>query len=228
MKHKRIKELGLEDEIKEAYFKQKLNYRQISDKFNLGYTEVYRFLRDDKLRNYNDENLEAIAMTDEFSPLSVITHYFQSVHHASKELAFTGMLAQMYREEVASIIDEQGLTALTKGDNYDTLLQWNRNAQKLNKLVEMAPKQLEGYINLFAQVLDVQKEVSYVKIVTDLLRKEDPVLYRKLQRALDADPEAKRVLDSLTREDVLMYWDSDIGKVMREETPMLDAEPIEG
>jgi len=228
MKHKRIKELGLGDKIKDAHFKQKLNYRQIADKFDLGYTEVYRFIRDDKLRNYNDENLEAIAMTDEFSPLSVITHYFQSVHHASKELAFTGMLAQMYREEVASIIDEQGLTALTKGDNYDTLQQWNRNAQKLNKLVEMAPKQLEGYINLFAQVLDVQKEVSYVKIVTDLLRKEDPALYRKLQRALDADPAAKRVLDSLTREDVLMYWDSDIGKVMREETPMLDAEPIEG
>jgi len=228
MKHKRIKELNLTEKIKDDLYVKGLNYQQIAEKYDLNYMEVYRFLRDDKLRNYTDEKLEAIAATDEFNPLSVITHYFQSVQHASKELAFTGMLAEMYREQIAKKIDKEGLNALTKGDNYDILQQWNRNAQKLNKLIELAPKQLEGYINLFSQVLDVQKEVSYVKIVTELLRKEDPALYRKLQKALDADPAAKQVLNSLTREDVLMYWDSEVGRVVREESPMLDAEPIEG
>jgi len=222
MRYTKIKERGLEKKIKDAFYKDKLSKTQIAKKYDLNYVEVYYYLREDKIRNYDDENLEAISMSDEVSPLSAITHYFQSVHQASKELAFTGILAQMYREEIAKIVDEEGLSALSLGSNNEIMRLWHKNAQKLNKLVELAPKQLEGYINLFAQVLDVQREVSYVKIVTDLLRKDDPVLYHKLQRALNADPVAKKVLDSLTREDIITYWDSEVGSVVREKVPVLE------
>lgn len=217
MKHKAIKERGLEQEVKDLFYKKNWTYQAIADKLDLSYAAVYRYIRDANFKNYSDEKLEAIAMTDEFTPMNVIQNFFQSVHHASKELAFTAILNQMYREELARVISEEGIEALTKGDNYNILSQWYQNSRKLDKLIEGAQKQLEGYINLFSQVLDVQREVSYVKIVTDLLRKEDPELYRKLQRALDADPESKRVLEALSREDVIYYWDGEVGKVKQKE-----------
>jgi len=50
-----------------------------------------------------------------------------------------------------------------------------------------------------------------------LLKREDPELYRKLQKAMDADPEAKRVLEALSREDVVHYWDSETGSVRQQD-----------
>lgn len=190
-----------------------LSISQVAEKHGLSYSDVQVFLRDNKLRVYNDEKLEAIAMSEEFNPLGVIQHYFQSVHHASKELAFTGIVGQKLREEIARILSEEGIDGLTS--NSKMVTQWYNNANKLNRLVELAPKLLTSYIDLFSQVLDVQREVSYVKLITDILRREDPVLYKKIQKALDADPAAKRVLESLSREDVLTYWDSDTGQVVR-------------
>jgi hypothetical protein len=213
MKHFEIKKINAEEEIKDLYYNQGWSYSALAKKYGLSYHHIYRFLRDDKIKNYNDDKLEAIAMSDEFNPLSVVQNFFQAVHHSSKELAFTGIINQMLREKIAEIINEQGVENLTKGDNYGILKQWYNNSNKMDKLVANAQKMLEGYINLFSQVLDVQREVSYVKVVTDLLKKEDPELYRKLQRAMDADPEAKRVLEALSREDVVHYWDSDSGSI---------------
>lgn len=214
MRHKEIIEKGLQTQIKEMFYLKGYNQKQIAENLDLPYTQVYRFLRDDKLKNFNDEKLEAIAMSDDFNPLNVISYYFQSVHHSAKELAFTGVVSEMLRERIAKIISDEGVEALRRGDNAGLLDQWYQNAQKMASLVSGAQKHLEGYIGLFSQVLDVQREVSYVKVVTDILRKEDPALYKKIQRALDADPEAKRVLESLSSEDVLHYWDADSGKVM--------------
>lgn len=208
---------GIGDEIKELYYKEKWSQRAIARHFDLSYSSVYRFLREDKFMEYNDEKIEALAVTDDFDPLSVITNYFGAVHAAQKELGFTAILNGMLREEIAEVISRQGVTALSKGDNADTLNLWYNNSKKLDRLIENAQKLLEGYINLFSQVLDVQREVSYVKVVTDLLKKEDPILYRKLQMALDADPEAKKVLDSLSRENVILYWDSDLGGITSRE-----------
>jgi len=217
MRHKEIKERGVEEEIKDLFYNQGWSYKNIAEKLGITYNHVFRFLRDDKLKNFDDDKLEAIAMSEEFNPLSVVQNYFQAVHHSSKELAFTAVLNQMLRERIAEIIDEQGIEGITRGDNYEILRNWQNNSAKMDKLIQNAQKLLEGYINLFSQVLDVQREVSYVKVVTDLLRREDPELYRKLQRAMDADPEAKRVLEALSREDVVHYWDAETGSVRREE-----------
>jgi hypothetical protein len=212
-RHTEIIERGIAQDIKNFYYKEKWSYRAIAKYYDLPYSAIYRFLRDDKFLKYDDNKIEALAMSEEFDPLSVITNYFGAVHAAQKELGFTAILNSMLREEIANIISRQGVTALGKGENAGTLNLWYNNSKKLDKLIENAQKLLEGYINLFSQVLDVQREVSYVKVVTDLLKKEDPVLYKKLQSALDADPEAKRVLDSLSRENVVLYWDSDLGAV---------------
>ena len=212
-----IVERGIGDKIKELYYKDKWSYRAIAKHFDISYSSVYRFLREDKFMEYNDDKIEALAVTDDYDPLSVITNYFSAVHAAQKEMGFTAVLNSMLREEIAEIVSRQGVTALSKGENSETLNLWYANSKKLDKLIENSQKLLESYINLFSQVLDVQREVSYVKVVTDLLKKEDPVLYRKLQMALDADPEAKKVLDSLSRENVIMYWDSEIGGVASRE-----------
>lgn len=209
IKHKNIVSNNLESEVKELFYVKNLTHREIAEKLNLSRNEVYRFLRDDKLKHFSDEKLEAIAMSDDFTPLNVVSYFFQSVHHAYKELAFTGMLSELIRTKIAKIVDEEGIEGLYRGENFALTRQWMEVSQKLAKLTEGAQKHMDGYINLFAQVLDVQREVSYVKIVTDILRKEDPELYRKLQKALDADPAAKRVLESLSRQDVLFYWDGD-------------------
>lgn len=208
-----IVERGIGKEIKDLYYKEKWSYRAIAEHFDLSYSAVYRFLREEKFLQYNDEKIEALAMSEDFDPLSVITNYFGAVHAAQKELGFTAVLNGMLREEIANIVSRQGVLALSKGENAETLNLWYNNSKKLDRLIENAQKLLEGYINLFSQVLDVQREVSYVKVVTDLLKREDPVLYRKLQLALDADPEAKRVLDALSRDNVILYWDSELGGV---------------
>lgn len=217
MKHAEIKKLNAENDIKDLYYNQGWTYSAIAKKHGLSYQQIYRFLRDDKIRNFDDDKLEAIAMTEDVGPLSVVQNFFQSVHHSSKELAFTAIVNQMLREKLAEVIDEEGVENLTRGDNYELLKQWYNNSDKMNKLVINSQKLLEGYINLFSQVLDVQREVSYVKIVTDLLKREDPELYRKLQKAMDADPEAKRVLEALSREDVVHYWDSETGSVRQQD-----------
>ncbi len=208
-----IVQRGIGSDIKDLYYKQKWSYRAIAEHFGLTYSAVYRYLREEKFLQYNDDKIEALAMSEDFDPLSVITNYFGAVHAAQKELGFTAVLNGMLREEVANIVSRQGVTSLGKGENADTLNLWYQNSKKLDKLIDNAQKLLEGYINLFSQVLDVQREVSYVKVVTDLLKREDPVLYRKLQLALDADPEAKRVLDALSRDNVILYWDSELGGV---------------
>jgi transcriptional regulator with XRE-family HTH domain len=208
-----IIERGIGNEIKDYFYKKKWSYRAIAEKFSISYSSVYRFLREDKFLEYNDEKIEALAVSEDYDPLSVITNYFSAVHAANKEMSFTAVLNSMLREEVAKIISRQGITALTKGDNYETLNLWYANSKKLDKLIEHAQKLLETYINLFSQVLDVQREVSYVKVVTDILKSEDPVLYKKLQIALERDHEAKRVLDSLSSENVILYWDSELGAV---------------
>jgi hypothetical protein len=208
-----IVERGIGKDIKDLYYKEKWSYRAIAQHFELSYSAVYRFLREEKFLQYNDEKIEALAMSEEFDPLSVITNYFGAVHAAQKELGFTAILNGMLREEIANIISRQGVLALSKGENAETLNLWYNNSKKLDRLIDNSQKLLEGYINLFSQVLDVQREVSYVKVVTDLLKREDPVLYRKLQLALDADPEAKRVLDALSRDNVILYWDSELGGV---------------
>lgn len=216
MRHKAIKEKNVGDEIKDLFYNHGWSYTRIAEKLELTYNHVFRYLRDDKLANFDDDKLEAIAMSEEFNPLSVVQNYFQAVHHSSKELAFTAILNQMLREHIAEIVDQEGIQGLSRGDNYEILKNWQNNSAKMDKLIQNSQKLLEGYISLFSQVLDVQREVSYVKIVTDLLKREDPELYRKLQKAMDADPEAKRVLEALSREDVVHYWDSETGSVRKE------------
>lgn len=216
-KYKNIAAKGAESDIREMFYVRNLSIAEISRQLDIPYREVHRFIRDDKLKNYSDENIEAIAMSESFNPLTVITYFFQSVHHAYKELAFTAMISELLREKVAKKISEEGIENMMTGENANLMKQWYSNSQKLVKLTEGAQKHLEGYLNLFNQVLDVQREVSYVKVVTDILRQEDPTLYRKIQRALDADPAAKRVLEALSREDVLYYWDGESGKVSRRE-----------
>lgn len=221
--HKEIRTRGISKDILDLYYKDKLSIKAIAERYNMAYESVRRFLMDEKFKNYSDEGLEAISLTEDVSPFSVITNFFQGVQHAQKELAFTAIMNQKYREEIARILSEEGgITALTKGDNYAVLSQWYNNSSKLSKLIESSQKHLEGYINLFSQVLDVQREVSFVKVVTDLLRKEDPVMYARLQKALDADPETKLVLDSLANEDLIFYWDSALGKVAAIEDTKID------
>ena len=117
MKHKNIVVRGIEDEIKDMFYLKQMKHREIADSLDLTYSEVYRFLRDDKLKNFSDDKLEAIAMSDNFNALNVISYFFQSVHHAYKELAFTGLIAEMLREKIAEKIHQEGIESLSRGDN---------------------------------------------------------------------------------------------------------------
>lgn len=213
MRGNEIIKRGIAPEVIEDMEKRAMSIGQIAEKYNLTYSDIQTFLRDHKLSMYNDENLEAIAMSEEFNPLSVVEHFFQSIHHASKELAFTAITAQMLREEMAKGLAEQGIDYLDS--NPRVVQQWRNNTAQLLKLTAEAPKMLTAYNDLFNKTLDTQRQVSYVKVVSDILRTADPALYRKLQVARDADPAAKRVLDALSREDVLSYWDSESGRVVR-------------
>lgn len=208
------KSVELQNEIKDMFYIQNYDKHSIAAELNLTMQGLNKFLRTDKLSDYNDDNLEAIAMTGDYNALDVITQYFQSVHYASKELSWTAMLSEMYREEIAKIVSQQGLSALSKGDNKRIYGDAVRNAEKLGRQSQLALRNLEAYITLFEKVLDVQKEVSYIKVITDLLRDDDPELYKKITRALDRDPAAKMVLEALSREDVLHYWDADEARVV--------------
>lgn len=220
MKDNEIVKRGIAADVLEDMEKRSMSISQIAEKYDVSYSDIQTFLRDNKLRMYNDENLEAIAMSEEFNPLSVVEHYFQAIHHASKELAFTAIAAQMLREELAKGLATQGIGYLDS--NPKLVGQWRDNTAQLLKLTAEAPKMLTVYMDTFNKVLDTQRQVSYVKIVSDILRTADPALYRKLQVARDADPAAKRVLDALSREDVLSYWDADSGRVVRSKMPSLD------
>lgn len=210
-----IKQLDLEEPIIEDLTKNFLSISQIAEKYDLTYSQVHGFLVKNKLQAYDDEKLEAIAISEELNPLTVVQQFFTAVHHASKELNFTGIIALEYRKIIAEKVASQGVESLVNDEKL--MKQWNDNTAKLVKLIEQAPKLLTAYIELFQQVLDVQREVSYVKVVTDLLRSQDPGLYKKLQAALAVDSTAKQVLDSLSRQDVLMYWDAEEGGVVRKE-----------
>lgn len=203
----------LQEKVREMFYVKKYDKKGISEVLGITENAVHRFLRGDKMSNYNDDRLEALASPGEYSALDVISNFFQSVHIATKELSWSAILQEMYREEIAEIVANEGIQALSQGDNKRLLRDSTNNAAKIRQDVTLAQKSLETYISLFEKVLDVQKEVSYIKVITEILRTEDPELYKKITRALDRDPAAKMVLEALSREDVIHYWDVEEGRV---------------
>lgn len=210
MRHKEIKERGLEKAILSKFYVDKLPIAKISAETGVSVSAIHSFLREDKITYYNDDRLEAIATYEDSSPLQVISNYFQGVQHSSKELAFTALIVQMIREKVAKVIHEEDIEGLLSPSNKSLYNSWYRTTDKLSKLIATSQKQLEGYVTLFSHILDVQREVSYLKIITEIISKNDVELYRKIQRALDADPTSKYLLEALSKQDIIDYWDTPI------------------
>lgn len=207
-RHGSIKKRNLEDKIKELFYEKKYPYQKIADELNLSYSAVYRFIRDDKLKNYNDRRLDAVARSDTYNALSLIDSLFDSASAVAKELQFAMILASKMREKVASIVDSDDIEGLHLESNAQVYETYMKNTDKIIKLAQITPKHLDTYINLYSEILDIQREVSYVRVVTEILRKQDPETYKLIQEALNRDNAAKAVMDSLSTQDIVDYWSS--------------------
>lgn len=206
MSQKKISDLSLEKEIKRLYYVEQMTTSQIGKELGLPRASIERWIRDDRLKNYSDNRLEAIARSDDFNALSLITNLFDSAAYAAKELAMTAIVGQMLREEISGILAEEGIEGLVD-DKYEKLLNlWFRNAEKLTKMSANVPKFIDSYINLYTQVLDVQRQVSYVRALTDALSKVSPETHRLVIQEMNKDVAAKAVMNSLNSEDIAAYW----------------------
>lgn len=205
--------MGLEKKIKKMFYIEKKNSSQIAAEVGLSRQAVERWLRDDRIKNFSDNKLESIARSDDYNALSLITTFFDSAAYASKELAMTAMIGQILREEVASILSEGGIQALLKDDHEKLLTLWFKNAEKLTRLAANVPKYLDSYINLYTEVLDVQRQVSYVRALTDALSKVSPETHRLVIQEMNKDVAAKAVLNALNPGDIATYW-ADKAKVL--------------
>lgn len=202
----KVAEMGLEKKIKHLYYVEEMPMQKIANEVGLSRNAVERWIRDDRLKNYSDNRLEAIARSDDFNALSLITNLFDAAAYASKELAMTAIVGQLLREEVAEIIAKEGIEGLVD-DKYEKLLNlWFKNAEKLTRLSSNVPKFIDSYINLYTQVLDVQRQVSYVRALTDALSKVSPETHRLVIQEMNKDTAAKAVMNSLSSEDIASYW----------------------
>jgi hypothetical protein len=205
-KHKRIKEMGLERAIKKMHYIEGRSFSYIAQETGLPKTAIEKFLRDDKLKNFSDFKLEAIAKSDDYNALSLVETFFSSAAYASKELAMTAMLNQIIREEVAAILAEEGISGLLTEDRQPLINFWFKNSERLSKLSANLPKYLDAYMNLYTQVLDVQRSVSYVRSLTDAIAKVSPETHQLIMRTMDKDVAAKAVLNAMSSEDIAGYW----------------------
>ena len=205
-RHKKIKELGLERTIKRMHYIEGKSIGFIADSTGLPKTAVEKFLREDKLKNFSDFKLEAIAKSDDYNALSLVETFFSSAAYASKELAMSAILNQMIREEIATILAEEGIRGLLNEGNQALLNLWYRNTEKVAKLSANLPKYLDSYMNLYTQVLDVQRSVSYVRSLTDAIAKVSPETHQLIMRSMDKDVAAKAVLNSMSSDDIAGYW----------------------
>jgi hypothetical protein len=208
-RHKKIKELNLEDAIRTSFFKHNKSISLIADELGIPFSAVQRFVREEKMKNFSDNRLEAIAKGNEDGAFLIINDIFDSASYARKEMAMTAILAQMFREDMAEVIAKGGVRGLLEEENRDMMREMYKNAEKLSKLQANVPKYLDAYINLLTQVLDLQRQVSFVKVVTEELRKADPVLHKKIFDALNADTAAKAVMGSISTDEIVEYWTSD-------------------
>lgn len=206
IRHKTIKEMNLEEVIKHEFFSLNKSINTIANEQGIPFSSVQRFIREEKIKNYNDNKLEAVARSSDYNALSLVDTFFDSANFASKELAMTAIIAQVLREEVAEIMASQGVRGLLEEENRELVSLWFKNTEKLSKLSANVPKYLDTYVNMFTQILDVQRQVSYVKVVTDELRKADPVLHKKIFDALNKDTAAKAVMGSISSADIVEYW----------------------
>jgi len=212
-KHQKIKELGLEKKIKRMFYVERKNSTQIAAEVGLPRQAIERWLRDDRIQNFTDNRIESIARSDDYNALSLITTFFDSAAYASKELAMTAIIGQILREEVASILAEQGIKGLLEDENEKLVTLWFKNAEKLSKLAVNVPKYLDSYINLYTEVLDVQRQVSYVRALTDALARVSPETHKLVIQELNKDIAAKAVMNSLEPQDIASYW-GDKAKVL--------------
>lgn len=206
MSLKRIKEEGLEQRIIEMHVHGKKTHRMIATELKLPESSVYRYLRQYKLENYDDRNLELISRTEDYNPLSLFQMMFDSAAQHAKELAMVSVLSGMIREKVAEKLATGGIDGLLDEDGLKYLALWEKNLTKMTILSQNIGKFVDSYINTFTQVLDIQKEVSYVRVVTEVLKKKSPEDYKVIQRALNDDPAARAVLNALKPADITSYW----------------------
>lgn len=206
MSNTKIKNLGLEDDIVKDFFIYNKTVENIAKERKLPYSAVQRFIVDYKFKNYTDTKLEAISKTSDQNHLQMVDTFFNSAAHMSKEIAFTAIIAGMLREEIAGLISNEGITALTNDNNKQLVNYWTLNVEKLTKLAANMPKYIDTYINMYTQVLDLQRQISYVKVVNDALSEADPVLHKKIMKALNQDSAAKAVIGSLDSSNIVDYW----------------------
>lgn len=208
-RHKKIRELNLEEQIRIEFFKNNKSISTISQELNLPFSAVQRFIREEKLKNFNDNRLEAVARSGDNDALVFVNDLFDAANYARKEMAMTALLAQVLREEIAEIMAEEGAKGLLDEKHRELINLWFRNSEKLSKLQANVPKYLDSYVNLFTQVLDLQRQVSFVKVVTEELRRADPVMHKKIFDALNKDTAAKAVMGSISSQEIVEYWASE-------------------
>lgn len=211
--HGLLKDEKMQREIKMMFYVDNWPKYAICEKLNITSDALDSFLRAEKMRDYTDARIEDVMMDENHNPLSIITSFFQSVSHVATEMSYTALLQAELREKLAKVVSDQGVEALTRGENKALYDQWVKNSNKLTTHFGSVQKNFETYLNLMNDIIDVQKEVSYVKVVTEILRSEDPALFRKIQGALDADPTTKQILNQLSMHDVIHYWDPEASRI---------------
>jgi len=209
---------GKEKQIIEMWYVYKRTKKDIARELELPYSVVDKFLVQHELKNYKDNQIESLARNENYNSLSVINTFFDAAGHMAQELAFVALVAKMLREEIAQKLADGGVAELFTLENKDLLNSWYENTEKMTKLAANAPKQLETYVNLYTTVLDIQRSVSYVKVMDDALKKADANLHKILQDSLSKDTAARAVFAALDPEQIANYWGDEIsipGKALK-------------
>lgn len=209
-RHKIIRERNLEQQIRELFAKG-VPMTAVAEQLDLPHSAVVRFLREESIKNYDDTKLAKIAKVEDYNPLSLIDTFFDAASFVASDLRFTAILAAKFREEIADKMNQSdgSMQAFTDETNKKLFEAWYMNTEKLMKLSDRSEKQLQTFINLLTQVLDISREISYVRVVTEVLQDSDPATYKKIQKALREDPAAKAVMGALDTSAIVDFWVND-------------------
>jgi hypothetical protein len=180
--------------------------KKISEDLNISTFAVNKVLQKDYLNTKDDEKLKRIMKTEGGNAFDVVENFFLALHSSMMELQYTTMLSSELREEISSLLENGGVKELLKEENLKTLEVWRKNSESILKFSANAPNMLKTYIEIYREVLEVQKEISFVRILMDALQQVAPSVSQKVYKMLDSDPAARAVMTKVSRKTVDDYF----------------------
>lgn len=201
----------LEDEIRDRVYRKKETTKDIALALNIPTHAISKLLKSDYWRTKDDTRLKQILKTDSnVGALDIIDNLFMSLMLSAKELQYNGVLSMEIREKISTIIEEEGVEELFTEKNKNLMSEYRKTTESIAKLSGNANEYMKTYLTMFRDVLEVQRDVSYIRVVTDVLSKLAPEVKAKLNKGLSEDPVMKAMMNKISTNDVENYFvDSD-------------------